>query len=656
MTGHFALVCNLALLCALGILVNKLARTNALVERGATTPAMLSAGVAMSICQWPNLIEPFQIQFALLCVSLVGAAALAAKAASPLLERRRAMATAFGAGLCFLAATFSMAGGLLSLPWLTLIFLLRRARWPLHAAFLAVAVPAAGLFLYHYKVSSSPLTISDFRLESILREATFAAGFLGSALFAYGQVAYVLGFAGMVGFIAAFAAVCFLVFRQRAALDPGIFALLAICGTIFSISGAAALSRLSFGMSAALEPRYSTLSLLFWTALLPLIAQVLVRIGGAQAGRWLGPSRVMIVLPAALLLACNFNPAYRAAAIRLNNNLESEAESVRQNVYVAPLFAAAFYGGVNEAADRFRFLRKNKLAIFAPSIAKMPPALPADWPDRLPACDGQIDDLVRLDDTRAVVKGWLRTGQPSQSTDWLALLTTRHDIRAMIPATISLRNVRTGHRKIHVSDGFYSGVALGRRGDDENTKFFAVGLTDGRSDAACRWPVALEFPLLALQGLSGLSDPHTFSHAIPVDLQGAFRPNGVTSMAPITAPFRGETMYASGAAGDAATGQMSFKVTPDESDIAVPFATGPSVVGQSMEAGLSDGTVLLYPVPNEAQDGNWRALVISHRVIAAHGGGSVTVRARDSGTGWGQWLAVATPMGVKPRPDGGLLY
>jgi hypothetical protein len=58
----------------------------------------------------------------------------------------------------------------------------------------------------------------------------------------------------------------------------------------------------------------------------------------------------------------------------------------------------------------------------------------------------------------------------------------------------------------------------------------------------------------------------------------------------------------------------------------------------------------------DSREGTWRLLAIPHDTLMGHGGDLVSITARDDGSRWGQWLAVAAPEAVTLDPDWAKLY
>jgi hypothetical protein len=658
MTGRLAVALNLALLASIGALLGCLAWPPDGSKARQALALLLPIAWMSSTCQWVNLLQPFQIQFALLCVSFVGAALLLLRATTPALPRRRALAWAGLAGLCALSAVFSMAGGLLALPWLFLLPILRRAHWAPASLFAAVAAAAALLFLHDYHPDrAAPLALAA-DLHILRGLITFASGFLASAFYAYGDGAFALGAAGLASFAACALWLLWRVLVQGVALPGRTLALFTIAGTIVLTAGAAAVSRLGFGMGLALAPRYATPSLVFWASLVPLVLQVQPVFPGAPRNGFRYATHLAVAAALAALALCNLAPRYTSDARGYDGVMESQAESMRQNVYVPQLFSVVAFGDKSDWAGTTAFLRAHHLSVFAPGAgAPPPPALlaPVLASTATPVCAGAFSFAYRLDAQRFVVRGWLASIGGRRTADWIAFAAPGGTIAAIVPATEYLGHLRAGRFKIRRTRGIYGGVTAAGLPPDGDAALTAFGLFAGDAALTCHAAAPVVLPALRVQpitGLAALSPLPVSARPAPgpaftaQTLSGGFPP----------APWRGDTILTSGVTGDGATAAAALAAAPAPGqDIAIPFMSGPDARGESLDAVFPDGATARLALPPDMPDSIWRAATLPRADIARHGG-AVTIIARDAGTEWGEWMAIGTPMATRLDPDWARLY
>ena len=660
MNGHFAVLVNCALLAVIGAMLGCLsAQPNGGLAASVIT-ALPVAGLMASVCQWQNLILPFQVQHAFLGAFLVSAFLCCIMATEVDSSRTRSSAYACLGALSFAGATFSMAGGLLAAPWLLLVLWLRRFPRLPSSIFIAITAASISLFLNGYHPDSSrPMVVGNI-WNKLLTLIEFAAGFLGSPLYPFGVLPFAAGFIGLSLFAVVFYFVLRWAIVRDSAVPAQIVALTGIAGSIVGMAAAAAVSRAGAGLPEALQPRYATIALIFWASLIPLLFRIFsLACCEGRPGLNRGASILQAAVYLCLLSVLNSASRYAHDARQFAGLMRSQAESIRENVFVPSLFDTMFYGSVNEAGSRLAFLRAHHLSVFGPRFITPQPAtaqLAAQYRTRvLPDCTGQIDLSYRLDQTRFIVRGWLGFAPAKMAADWVAFLTASGQPVAVVAAVEDRGAIRVNHVKFHNIKGIFAGLRDQQSTSDPLANLRAVGLFKGRPDLECQLRDPLTFGPFRVQTIKSIVTPTPVAFQLSTGVSG-FAINGTTRMAPLTAPFANEPLFASGAAGDQATGSIAFAITPPpNTDIVMPFATGPSVRGQSLEASFPDGTRARLEVPGDTGDLQWRVSTLSFQDIAKHGG-SVTIIAKDAGTGWGQWMAVGAPMATVLNPDWAKLY
>jgi hypothetical protein len=661
MTGRFVVALNFALLVALGVMLSMISRIARASPAGAAVSASIMAAWMTSTCQWFNLLMPFQIQWVLLSISMVSAAALVAKSTSVAESRGSAAMWAILAGLGYGSATFSVAGGLLELPWLILLLWLRRARGLPAALFGVTAGAVVFLFLHDYHpVGGVSVTLST-QPKVLAALFQFAAGVLGSAFYAFDWVAFAAGYLGLALFALVGAGIMHAVLVRRLNLPGRMLALFAIAGTVITMACAAAVSRLGSGMGVALAPRYAILSLIFWASILPLITQYFAHVWPSKLDRRIDLSPVPLGLLVTAIVACNFSPRYNKDARSTGGTLASQAVAMRQNVYVPDLFSFMIFGDVAKWSDQLKFLHAHRLAVYAPDAGALPPSIspPATATDLklLPSCGGRIERAYRLDGTRFVLRGWLASPDHRRAADWVAFLAPENQLVAVVPATEYRTDLRHPFHTHTPPRGIRAGISDLLPGADGDVTLRAVGLFANDPARTCVLPAPVLFSPLRVQNVPDAPEVHPATSAEPPVLQAGFHENGVPAALRLGSAWPQNVMYSTSSAGDAATGQVTFALTPGATDdVVIPYATGPDPSGQQLSVLFADGTRYEQVIPADWEDTKWHAITVPHAAIARHGGGKIVVIAQDNGTGWGQWIAVGTPMLSTLDPAWARLY
>ncbi len=492
LTGWFVLAVNLICLAGIGGLLAHAGRTSANRAANATLPALVYVAWMWSTCQWFNLILPFEVQHALMCVFIVAAALLLVPATDPASRHKPIWAAL--AAIAFFLALFSVAGGLLALPWLLLLLLARRAPLRPAAVFAVLAAAASALFLWNYHPPHPPrMDVATFQDAGKLIE--FACAYLGSAFYAVRGVPLIAGAAGMT----LFAVLGAVIGRStwRGAPQTGrAMALYAICGVFVLTAAAAAIARGKGGLAAALEPRYATVSLTFWAALLPLTTDILLQATGPATHRVIKVTRPALALAIAGIAACSFNKRYATAAESLNSNLASQAESTRRNV-TAPALFGDWYFGQQPAADR-ALLQARHLAMFAPSAQPWPaPATAAALAHATPpsTCHALIDTAARLDATRFLLRAWAVSADNKHVANAIALLTPENTLLASLPATQWRADIPNGRHRKTRSRGVFTGFAYPEASAGP-IEMRGIALFEGRPDKTCALPAVIRFGAL----------------------------------------------------------------------------------------------------------------------------------------------------------------
>ena len=216
-----------------------------------------------------NLTWAFQVQFVqvfLFATLSVLAIVVAGRSATP---SHQLLASA-GAALAAIAATYSMANGLV--VWVVVVGLagILRLRRRITIALTVVGVVTVFSFLWHFEFST------DGSLSDPVGIAKFVAVYLGSAVWGAGETAAAL--VGGIG-IALFVVLCVLAWKDRAGRSVALPFGVGVATFVVLTAAQTAAGRLDLGTSQALSSRYSIGSFAFWLGimvgfLLPLCGRV----------------------------------------------------------------------------------------------------------------------------------------------------------------------------------------------------------------------------------------------------------------------------------------------------------------------------------------------------------------------------------------------
>ena len=658
MTGHFVAVVNLLLLAATGLVLGSLAGgadapwQNRAMSASATTAFMLS------LCQWQNLILPFDVQIALMCAWIAVAASLLVKATVPASNFRMSV-WAVLAGGSFTLAAFSMAGGLLSLPWLILLLILRRSAWRPACIFVAMAALSALLFLTHYHPVTAATILPSATPASLVRLSAFAFTFLGCAFYAFDGVPLVIGASGTICFLASLASVLHTCIRRRSLPSAHVTALLAIAGSFVLIACAAAATRAFFGLSGAMAPRYTTQSLVFCCATLLLTIAAI----SENVCRWRPccstAHAVRLSLLALAIITLNFAPRYTDDARAFSSNLVSQGVAMRNNVYVPRLFSQTYYGTRDRIAQITAQLKARHLATFAEKVTRditPPSGETAPGAGTSAVCQGHIDLLYRLDETRTLLRGWFASANGRRTADWIELATPDDRPYAVLPASEYRGDVAHTLRKLPGAKGAYGGFA-NISATPREIKLRAFGIFNQAPKLACRMPGDLRLSPMFIQPLGSSGQVHPARLSASPSIGGAFKPDGGPGFLLRHAPDTTRHFLSTANAGDAATGTLTMEIrSAPTDDILIPYSTEPGATGQSADIILQDGQSAGMNLPEDGVETAWSVIRVPAAMLSDQPDQTARVTMTDAGTRWGEWLAVAPPLLAVPSPDRARLY
>ncbi len=221
----------------------------------------LCALLALSPVQWANWL--FGIQIVTVLPMLMLTIALAVTGSTLTLPSRIGLAA-----LCCAMATYSYANGMLLWVLVCIALLAKREDRRAVGLWCALTIVMIGAYFFHYtRPAVSPSLVSP--IDHPFAAARFVLAFLGHPLTWTGAVlpCAIIGAIGAIVFV--FAAI-----RAGSAGVPWM-----LIGMYSIISAAAAaVGRIGFGESAAVEPRYPTFAVGFWVATVMLVAMTLPRV------------------------------------------------------------------------------------------------------------------------------------------------------------------------------------------------------------------------------------------------------------------------------------------------------------------------------------------------------------------------------------------
>jgi hypothetical protein len=646
MRGRFIVIANMTLLVLLGLFLHRLWRGRAVAGTAADLPAIFFVAAMTSICQWENLVTPFQIQFALLLACAALAVTLTVAGTSRPLPVWRAHALILAAAFAYVLAAYSMAGGILLLPVLLGLLAVRRARLTLVLLFAIPCCAAVLLFFQHYIAYSFLVPMRGTGQFVLLLGTMSCVGleFLGSA---FGGVSGTFAIAAGLAGLALFGTTLWRAWRAGRPLAGAEAILLGLAAFVVANGVAAARTRGYFSFWGGLASRYSALSVLFFIS----TAGAYCQIAGVRAGSLLARSPLAPVLAILALAAFNLPPVFEQQASTLMRALQTAGTTLRQGVYAPTRIGILNPFSLDHVIGNVRFAQRHRLTIFA-DTGRPPEAVRAVLdradPARLQTCLGAVDTLYRLDASRAVIRVWLATPDPTQTVEWVQVRDASGHAAVTLPGQELRDDTLLGPHHARIM-----GVSVGFSGAIGDGPLTLIGAP------ATGAPCSLMVPGPGPVRIQELPDQRPVSSSLLDPVQAAPSwSRAVPGMPPDLPPLwpdttgRGVSIWTSAAQGDAATGDLSLRVQAPGAGLglATAFATGPSPDGQSLIFTAADGTRVAFPVPADTQANRWRIAAVPADFLARHPG-PITVTARDQGTGFGQWLAVAAPFAARLDPD-----
>ncbi len=373
--------------------------------------AALALGATLSPAQWENLVWGFQVQF--IQVWLFATLAFVAVAGDATARPWRGVSLGI---LAALAATYSMANGLLVWPLLVFLALWCGVRGaPLillaAAALAVVAIEVAG-FRAHpghgnpFETLAQPIALARYALR-----------YLTSGIGMIGTLGQELVGAALVGTVVA-TAIDALIRRQR--YRPAHAVLLAVAGFVIGAALVTALGRVTFGIGQANSVRYTTPSFVFLIAVAALLLDRAARLHRRHAAPMaLAAAAVLLVVPGVV-------DGFRHRAVIL------AARDARANAVIAYLaggyrpetLVAIYPFRIAMPFEVLRKLEAARLGPFAPSVTLAPPPALLAGPVAVPGetCRGNIDAVNSDPVLGLVASGWAAAPAGSAQPAWILLV------------------------------------------------------------------------------------------------------------------------------------------------------------------------------------------------------------------------------------------
>jgi hypothetical protein len=660
--GNNALLLTCGLLVQLlhaGLLVWILRSDSSVFRRVYRFDASIAATFLFSAQQFTNLVWGFQIQFFLVYFTATAALtclSLSARAHYVAGDQRASWVWLWAGMILGIASTYSMANGILVWPLLVLLGMwlgLDRGR---RTAVLVAAVLVVGSYLVGYRLpESSPRPLESLmRLNEVL---LFAVAFVGSP--ADDLAGWLLGRFGKtyeawrpycsccVGCVIVGAAlvIAALLFRRRRLdirSDP-----VNVCLMLFVLgsAGLTALGRLNLGLSEATSSRYRTSALVLWTCLGLAVVGLADSVRGRKS-RGLGLLARFGVLGVAVGAVAVHQPARIAQGLTHKARLSAAETALVANVFDEDALRHAYPrpAEILPVADE---LRRRRMTVFAEEWTHwIGESLARHYRiGRGDNCIGNFDGIASVATPirpGAAVWGWAWSPD-TRSTPAVILLATEDQrivgyaragtFRPDVPAKVgAVRSAYTGWR----------GHVAGAEG--KTVTAYAVGT----GNSLCALSTARVAPSSQVRHFDSVPPAQVGSPLLdaPVTLGSWARDAYFRAVGP---PPVETLAYGSWVWNSYDANAGSIRIGPfsvsGASALALPFVTGPKSEHLSIVVlDAATGRVLngLSPVPPTP---SWKIWKIPLPPGKAHL--RLEIVAADSGTGWGEWLAIGLPLELR---------
>jgi hypothetical protein len=480
-----------------GLTLFKLVNTIVADWRRAAVFAALASAIILSLAQWENILWGFQTHFVGSFVLVLLALYFAAHAASPTQSPGWKRANV---GFCLFAssfAVFSLASGLLVLPFVVALLFVLGASPRLKFGYILFAIAAIAFYLHGFAIPSDHAkSLTSF--GDVLAVGRFALAYVGSP-FARGNpdVAAPIGALGLLVLIVLIADAVIAFVREPRLLQSrkgaAYLVLLLFAVFIFCVGGATALGRIGFGIQGALAPRYATPAVFFWAVLVAacLVQPDVRRGGGSAVHRW-GGAALGVTLAACVALQQRAYVAdmYNKRADRFSAAI-AYLLGIRNQPNLRQLYSQAPAILADHLDEPFEHLRRSRKSIFATEdwVARLGTPLREWKPDLSSACRGAIDRRALVPDQATAISelvGWAWDDERRRVPDLIAFT----DARGLVVGFAA-----PGFRRVDVrQEAGVTSSAAGWNGfarADQTVTIHAYGVALGFSNRACEFAASL---------------------------------------------------------------------------------------------------------------------------------------------------------------------
>lgn len=393
----FLIATNYALaLAAIAIFWAYLQTRTAFMSRAQAVSALVLLSVwLLSWVQSENFTWAFQSQFFLAQLLPLAGFYCLYRAVQ---EQQRA-STGWFAAACTLGvlSVGTMVSGIMALPMMVLYAAVLRMGWRRLGLLVFLAAVCIGSYMVDFNPPSNHGSVLTTLKTTPLGMVEYTLQYLGSPFQHLLQAKKQMWLGQCLGLVFALLSLCKLIPALKAprlhALDLSLLTFIAyVAGIAFATAG----GRLLFGMESALASRYTTPTMMAWTALGVLYAPQLL----AMRGLWRAIAGGLLVLALAVLLNLQVREAKRneAAALRMTAALALQM-GVRDTARIGMLI-----WDPDLATRLVHKARRHGVSVFAhPPLAEAADALDTQVQAPAARCAAFVDSVRRLpDDPRFV--------------------------------------------------------------------------------------------------------------------------------------------------------------------------------------------------------------------------------------------------------------
>lgn len=620
-----------------GLLISLLGAFRERVSSWITAAAVV--GLMFSLGQWQNFVWGFQTQFVGVFALATGAFMLLASACREGLPSSRARRRFAGALILLLAATFSMANGVVATGiGLALCLAMRAPRWmSLCLGLFLIALATAYFHGYHPAAGNST---ASYALTHPLEYVRYTLSYLGNP---FGDlrltrptspIASLAPTAlGTVGLIAGLAAVAVV------AADRGRnwrqAALAAVILFVFAAAALTALGRLNFGLDQAYSSRYRTPGGILWAAL------VVFWVLQARAWpRWKDALLAAVVAAPMLGVMVWVQEVSRPAVLKQAAETRLARDALLSGVHDEGILTTVLPGRP-DVVERTPILRRYGKSLYAwPEAYWIGRRLGEVTTLRPKRCMGFFDAVARPRasgvDT-VLVRGWAIDRKTDTPAKRILLTNKQGHIVGFASPGMPRPDVVSALNEQGAAQSGWEGVARASGGE-----LHAFALLPGA--VAC--PVGMH-ATAGLTPVLGYSYVRRRSIGAPlttsVSADASWTPRGVAGTAALP---RGTYPYGSFSGSDGNSGKIVFgPFSVDGAAFAIAVFAGPDSRGQSILLKDAANGATLGMLEPTSTDG-WRWLRV--QMPASARGRSLLLQGEDRGGAWGQWLGMTPPHALLP--------